>query len=563
MQKRWVISRRTHTDLIDQVIANRGIEDREAFLHPDYTALHDPMDLKDMDRAMARLKQAIAAHEQIAIFGDYDHDGTPAAALLSDGIIRCGGEVGQVYIPTREEGYSISTAVVDQFASQGISLMLLVDCGITNKPETDYAKTKGIETIVIDHHVVQEDKFPDVAIVINPKQKDDTYPFKELCGCGLAFKFIQALARTTGKISDSDMKWFLDLVAISTICDMVPLVGENRILVHYGLIVLQKTKRIGLKKLYEAAAIDPATITTYTTGFLIGPRLNASGRMERASIAYDLLVAKEEAEATELALRLNELNLRRQEELSTVLKQAEERVKSERLHEKKVILVSGDGWSDGVVGLVAGRMMEKYGRPTIILAGREDGLAKGSARSIDGFHLVESLQECEAYLVKYGGHAKAAGLTLAKEHLELLYDKLIELADARLTEEHLKPKVSIDCSINPEEVTLAVARSLSDLEPHGLGNAKPIFLVEGAAVVEARAIGQEKNHLKLQLRLPNEQYVDAIAFNMASRLSECVAGTELDLAAYLDINTWQNRDSVQLKLLDWHPAEKGSHAIKK
>ena len=561
MTKRWIITPRTHDDLIDQVIANRGVADRESFLRPDYQSLHDPSGLKNMSSAVDRLVKAIDSHEQIAVFGDYDHDGTPAAALLSEGIERCGGTVATVYIPTREEGYSISLAVVDQFAKTGISLMLLVDCGITNKPEVDYAKTKGIETIVIDHHVVQADKFPSAAIVVNPKQAGDTYPFKELCGCGLAFKVIQMLGRKTKKLSDDDMKWFLDLVAISTICDMVPLVDENRILVHYGLIVLQKTKRLGLRKLYEAASIDPATISTYTAGFLIGPRLNAPGRMERASIAYDLLVAKTDEEAAELALRLNELNIRRQDELATVLKDAESRVKAAKLHEKKVILVSGDGWPDGVVGLVAGRLTEKYGRPAIVLVGREDGLAKGSARSIDGFHLVESLKACEEYLVKYGGHAKAAGLTLAKEHLELLYDKLIEVADAHLSEEHLKPKITIDSQLRHEEVTLELARSLLLLEPHGLGNAKPIFLVDDLEVVEARAIGQQKNHLKLQFKLSNGVYIDGIAFNMASRIAECPAGTRLDVAGFLDINSWQNRDSVQLKLLDWRFPEKETHAV--
>ncbi len=562
MQKRWIVAPRTQEDLIDQLLDNRGIVSREAFLAFDYEKLHDPMGLLQMDTVVARLIKAIETQEPIAIFGDYDHDGTPAAVLLTEGIERCGGKVTTVYIPTRAEGYSISMTVIDQFASSGIKLMVLVDCGITNKTEIDYADSQGIETIVIDHHVVQVDKFPTKAIVINPKQAGDTYPFKELCGCGLAFKTIQALARNTGKISEVDLKWFLDLVAISTVCDMVPLVDENRILVHYGLIVLQKTRRLGLKKLFDVAAIDPKTISTYTAGFLIGPRLNAPGRMERASIAYDLLVAKDSEEATQLAVKLNELNIERQNELTRVLKDAQAQVEARKLHEKKVILVTGDTWPDGIVGLVAGRLMDKYGRPTIVLSIREDGLAKGSARSIDGFHLVESLKECEQYLIKYGGHAKAAGLSLAREQLELLYDKLIEIAEARLSEDDLKPKIRIDWVLGPNEFTLETAHLLVGLEPHGLGNPKPIFMVESMTITDSRLIGHERTHLKMQLAFPDDRRIDAVAFNASSRISESSVGGVIDVVGFMDINSWQDRESVQLKIVDWRLAEKGDDANK-
>ncbi len=555
--KRWIETPRTNENLLTQLLANRGITesaDRDIFLAPDFSQLYDPLRLLQMDKLVSRLQEAIEKQEPIAIFGDYDHDGTPAAALLSEGITRCGGLVQTVYIPSREEGYSISKTIVDLLADQKNKLLILVDCGITNKPELDYAKEKGIDSIVIDHHVVQDDKFPNNSIVVNPKQNGDTYPFKELCGCGLAFKVITALAQATKKISADQLKWFLDLVAISTVCDMVPLIDENRILVHYGMIVLSKTKRLGLQKLYAAAAIDSTTISTYTIGFGIGPRLNAPGRMERASIAYQLLVTEDQTEAEQLAQRLEALNRQRQEELDRVMKAADASVVDNKLNDKKVILVSGDGWSDGVVGLVAGRITEKYSRPSLVLSRREDGLAKGSARSIDGFHLVDALHEASQYLVKYGGHAKAAGLTLAQDQLETLYDKLIEIAEEKLQEDDLKPKLVIDAQLTDSEVSLETVGQLAKLEPHGLGNPRPLFRINNCRIVRNRTMGHDGKHLKLSLELANGQSFDGVGFSLGSRREEATEGEQIDIVGMLDRNEWQGRVSLQFKLLDWRPS---------
>jgi single-stranded-DNA-specific exonuclease len=549
--RRWQIAPTLENDLLLQLLLQRDIDDPEAFLNPDYNQLHDPAGLLNMDRAVERLTLAIKNKEAIGIFGDYDHDGTPAAALLTEGIRACGGKVAKTYIPTREEGYSISKTVVDEFAKEEIKLLILVDCGITNKSELDYAAELKIDSMVIDHHVVQADKYPDQSIVVNPKQDGDNYPFKELCACGLAFKVIQALGEATGKISADQLKWYLDLVVISTICDMVPLVGENRVLAHYGLIVLRKTKRLGLKKLFEVAAIEPKSIDAYTVGFGIGPRLNAAGRMEKASLAYDLLTSHDQLEATRLAGRLNQLNTDRQKELTRVFEAADAQIEKKQLHKKKVIVVADDDWSDGVVGLVAGRLMDKYNRPTIVLAGREDKFWKGSARSIGEFHLVDALQVCEPYLVKYGGHAKAAGLTLAKEHLEQLYDGLITTAEELLTDEDLEPKLRIDAIIARPDLTLDTIRRLEKLEPHGLGNPRPVFLLPNVEIVEVRPIGSARNHLKLKVLIEGEQALEAVAFNMADRVSEVEVGTHVDLAGTLDRNEWQGRELVQLKIADW------------
>lgn len=554
--KEWQIKERTTADLLDQLLLNRGITDKESFLAPDYRQLHDPFQLKQMKEAVERLEQAIVQGQSIAIFGDYDHDGTPAAALLADALKAAGAVIKTVYIPTREEGYSITKTVVDGMAKEGIKLLILVDCGITNREEVNYALELGIESLVIDHHIVQADKSPDKAIVINPKQKGDSYPFQELCGCGLAFKVMQALAEKTGRLKPNQLKWYLDLVAISTLCDMVPLVDENRILVHYGLIVLRQTRRLGLQALLEAAAVIPENITTYTVGFVIGPRLNAAGRIERASLAYELLVSRDEQEAKQLAAKLERLNKQRQAELDKVLQEAEAVVLKDKLDQKKVILVAGDGWSDGVVGLVAGRLTEKYHRPTFVLTNRTDGLSKGSARSIDGFHLVEALQECGRHLVKYGGHAKAAGLTLVKEQLTTLYDRLVELASQQLTDDRLRPRLRIEAKLQDSEITLRTAQALLKLEPYGLGNSRPVLMIPNVEVVAVQTMGKPANHLKLQLLTDQGRAFEAVGFGMAGRKAECLVGTRLDVAGLLDINEWQGTKRLQFKLIDWRPASR-------
>ncbi len=554
MKKAWLLSERTKDDLIEHLLANRGISDAALFLKPNYAQLHDPWQLKNMLPLVKRLELAIARMERIAIFGDYDHDGTPAAALLADGITACGGQIAEVYIPARDEGYGLNQTVVEHFAASKIKLLIAVDCGITNKLELDYATHLGIDSLVIDHHLVQADKFPVTALVVNPKQLGDTYPYKELCACGLAFKVVQALGEKTMKIAPGQLKWYLDLVAISTICDMVPLTEENRILTYFGLIVLRQTKRLGLKKLFEASGIDPARIDSYTVGFGIGPRLNAPGRMEKASLAYELLACEDEATAAALAGRLNILNRERQAELDRVFAEAESRVVSRRLEQRKLILVSGDAWPDGIVGLVAGRLMEKYHRPSVVLSVRSDGLAKGSARSFGAFHLVEALRESESLLLQYGGHAKAAGLTLAKADVPALYERLLARAERLLTDATLYPKTTVEAILQPNEQTLGVAQKLARFEPFGYGNPRPVLLLPNVEVAAVRAIGETRKHLKLQLSSGGKT-IDSVAFGLAARQAECSVGTHLDTIGMLEVNEWQGRRHIQWKMSDWRAAE--------
>lgn len=557
MSKLWVEKPRSEKDLLKQLLVNKGLVDscqQAAFLAPKYDDLFSPRLLLNAKELVDRLIKAINAKERIAIFGDYDHDGTPAAALLYDVITRVGGKVARVYIPSRDEGYSITHTIVDYLASEKINLLILVDCGITNKPEIDRAVDSGIDCLVIDHHVVQADKYPEKAIVVNPKQSGDTYPFKELCACALVFKIAQLLGEVTGKITAGQMKWYLDLVAISTICDMVPLENENRIFVTFGLQVLRKTRRLGLKMLMEVAAIDPSSVNAYTVGFGIGPRLNAPGRIEKASIAYDLLVATDLKETRDLANHLNDLNRRRQEELTRVLVEAESAVLQQRLQERKVIMVAGDGWPEGIVGLVAGRLTDKYHRPAFVLSTTEDGLIKGSGRSIDNFHLVDALQLCQAHLVKFGGHAKAAGLTLEKEEFTQLYDKLLIAADGQLDEHALRPKLTIDARLTEDELTLSTVASLAKLEPYGLGNSRPLLMLASMEVQSCKAMGADKRHLKLELALGEGTVLEAVAFGFSERGAQCQVGTRLDLVGSLEVNEWRGTRKLQLKIIDWRSA---------
>lgn len=551
LNRRWILPNILNLGLIDQLLQSRGIVDQSNFLNPEYSQLHPPTKLKNIQVAIDRIKLAIQNQEAIGIFGDYDHDGTPAAALLTEGIVECGGKIAETYIPSRAEGYSITEKVIDFLANRKISLLILVDCGVTNKTELDYALSLGIDSIVIDHHVVQIEKFPNQSIVVNPKQADDEYPFKELCACALAFKVIQLLGEQTGKISTNQLKWYLDLVAISTICDMVPLIDENRILVHFGLKVLQKTRRLGLKELFKVAAIDPLTISTYTVGFGIGPRLNAAGRMAKASLAYDLLVSKDEVKAINLAAELNRLNTDRQAELINVTDQAIAQIEANNLAENKIIIVADQDWSDGIVGLVAGRLMEKFHRPTIVLGGLGSDQWKGSARSFGGFHLVEALKKCEKLLIKYGGHAKAAGLTLKKENLSLLFDQLSTQADQLLTAEDLELTLKIEAIIGVDDLNLAIISQFEQFEPFGLGNPRPILMLPSVTVLEMRTIGSLKNHLKFTVLVTDKLKLEAIAFNQANHAGEIVIGQKIDLAGMIDRHTWQGSESVQFKIIAW------------
>lgn len=548
--KHWQIKKREHRDLIKQLLFNRGVSNQETFLNPDFKKLHNPFLMKNMDKTISRFLSALKNKEKIGIFADYDADGIPGAALLSKFFDKLKINY-KVIIPTRGQGYGLNKKAVEELRDFGATLIITIDCGITSVVESELAKKLGMEVIIIDHHEAPKN-LPKVLAILDPKQRGDKYPFRELSGAGVAFKFIQAFVKKYGKqykLSESFLKWNLDLVGISTICDVVPLNGENRILAKFGLLVLRKTRNLGLKKLYQIAAITPEKIDTYNVGFQIGPRLNAPGRMEEADDSFKLLTTRDEKEASELAKKLNRINVSRQEELEKTFEEAQIKVLEKNLHHNHVILVDGKDWQTGIVGLVAGRLMEKYNRPTIVLC-RGEKQCQGSARSIDNFDLISALNSCQGYLLKHGGHKKAAGLTLENEYLDALYDELQKLAQKKLTKEDLLPKVKIDAQIETHEINLKLVKTLEKFEPFGIGNPRPNFMLEGARILSMRPVGQKEKHLQILLDLDGKQY-KSIGFDMGKFFQELKVNDKIDLVFSLGINEWNNQSNIELRLLDF------------
>ncbi len=554
--KVWTVLPRHHDDIISHLLALRGIKPKEQdrFLSPQYERdLHDPFLMMGIKEAVKRLKEAWQKKEVIGIFGDYDADGVPAAALLFD-ILTHHGMTVKIYIPSREEGYGLNRQGIEFLHKQGVTLMLTVDLGITGIKEVKYAKSLGIETIITDHHEAQQKLLPKEAVaIIDPKQSGERYPFKELSGGGVAFKLAIALTKTLKLIPIEQLKWRLDLVAICTFCDMVPLLGENRVLAKYGMLVLGKTKRLGLKALYCTAGIEGKEISPYQISFMIGPRINAPGRIDHVTMAYELLVADSPAEAQTLATKLEAVNRERQQLLQKVLDEAEKKVIAKKLQLKKVIMVDGEGWPEGIVGLVAGRLLEKYGRPTIVF-GRQAQASRGSARSIEGFHLMEVLNDCQDYLMKHGGHAKAAGLTVANEHLELLYDRILKIAEKKLAKKSLEPKIICDAEIGFNDVTWELYEKLKKLEPFGIGNPRPIFTSENITLRQIASVGNGDKHLKFTFESGKQNY-RAIGFSMGARKKECVLGKTYDLVYTIDEDDWLGGKNLELKLIDFRQSQ--------
>ncbi|MFA6493296.1 MAG: single-stranded-DNA-specific exonuclease RecJ [Patescibacteria group bacterium] len=539
--KRWLKSPKKSENIIEQILINRrvGKEEWSSFLNPDFNNLFDPFLMKGIKEAVEVVKLAYQNKERIGIFADYDADGIPGAALLSSYLKEIGFEVS-VYIPSRDQGYGLSEEGIDVLKKEGASLLIAIDLGIRNKKEVDYAQKNGLKVIILDHHEVGKD-LPN-CVIVDPKQKGDKYPFRELAATGVVFKFIQAVNQKLPKVNDNYLKWALDLVAISTICDVVPLVSENRIFAKFGLIVLKKTKRLGLKELYKKINITPENIDTYCVGFQIGPRINAPGRMDHANESFYLLISNDQKEASKLAEKLDSINKKRQQELERVLKEARKKVCEKSLEKKKVILVEGKNWPQGIVGLVAGKLMEEFSRPVIVCEENKGNL-RGSARSIDAYNMVEALDFAKDYLLKYGGHKKAAGLTLELKHLSNLYDKLLEIAEVKIKDEDLLSKIKIDVCLKKEDLNLSLFDKIKKLEPFGLGNPRPVFLLEKAKITEIKTVGKENRHLKFKA-----DGVSAIGFDLGF-LAKDLDDSKIDIVFTLDEDNWSVR-KLQLKVLD-------------
>jgi single-stranded-DNA-specific exonuclease len=532
--------------IVAEILAVRGVaaEDMAAFVYPDYDRdLHDPFGLTDMGKAVDRIVAAAEREEKVVVYGDYDIDGITASAVLIEALGAIGIEAS-TYIPDRfEEGYGINQAALERLQAEGAQLVISVDCGITSVDEAKWAREHGLDLIITDHHSVPE-VLPEAVAVINPKRPGDTYPCRDLAGVGVAFKVAQALQQRTGKPHPGQEKWMLDLVALGTVCDVVPLVGENRVLASFGLRVMRRTRRIGLRALAHVGGVDISKITARHLGFVLGPRMNAAGRLEHAAASLELMLTQNEGRAAEIAEELDRLNDRRRADQGAILEAADE-MAAQYAGEPVLVLAHAD-WSHGVVGIVASKLAEKWDKPVLVAQVMGDSV-KGSARSRRGFNMVEALKANADLLTKYGGHFFAAGYTLPTARLEELRRGLCEYYVASGAGEQVVPETLVDVRLpDLAGIDLALLDDLELLEPHGSSNPKPLVELGGLAVDGLSRIGEGGKHLRLRLRDVAGRRVAAIGFGLSAGHEGLREGQTLMVRGNLNKNEWQGMSSPQL-----------------
>lgn len=562
--KRWEVFPRapnSHFDqfpnlprLVVQILYNRGFtapQEVNDFLACRYRQ-DDPFLLKDMARAVDRLGQAITRGESIAVYGDYDADGVTATALMMYVLTGLGANV-QYYIPNRfDEGYGLNNDALAELAGRGVQVVLTVDCGIRSVQEVAYGNSLGLDLIITDHHHVGP-VVPPALAVINPKQADCPYPFKELAGVGLAYKLAQALLQTDS-LNRAGLRagQFLDLVALGTVADLAPLYGENRALVHKGLEQLNRFPRPGLAALMHAAEMNQKTITAGTIGFVIGPRLNAAGRLDSAHAALRLLMAANELEAIPLADQLDRQNRERQDLTRQMVDEAREAIEADG-GQSPLYFISKPHFNPGVVGLAASRLAEEFYRPTLVA---EEGpeFTKGSARSIIEFHITKALDQCADLLVRYGGHAAAAGFTVENKNLPAFKDRLLHIAGEQLDVTDLRPTLAVDAEINLRGVKPELVEAITRLQPFGYGNRTPSFLTRNLSLKHVKAVGQNGHHLRLVLH-DGRQTWSAIAFRQGHWAGELAVPQKIDIVYNLEFNEWNGERRMQLNIKDLQPGK--------
>ncbi|MDL4841434.1 single-stranded-DNA-specific exonuclease RecJ [Aquibacillus rhizosphaerae] len=529
--------------LTERLLSQRGItstDEAKSFLNPEIDDLLSPAQLSDIEKAAERVKLAIDQGESILVFGDYDADGVSSTTVMVEALRELGA-ICEYYIPNRfTEGYGPNEAAFRQAHEEGFQIIITVDTGIAAVQEADIAKQLGIDLIITDHHEVQE-KLPDAFAIIHPKCSEN-YSFKELAGVGVAFKFAEYLL---GYFPND----LLDLVAIGTIADLVPLKAENRILAYHGLKAISKSKRPGIQALRKQCNIEGA-FTEEDIGFLVGPRINAVGRLQDAYPAVELLLTNDVEEAEEIAQFIQQLNQERQKIVADITNEAEAIVQSDHSGNNDcVIVVAKEGWNEGVLGIVASKLVRTYQRPAIVLSINKDkGHAKGSARSIDAFDLFSNCMQIKETFIHFGGHAQAAGMSLNEENIEMLRQRLNQLAGEQLSVNDYKQLLNVDSSIDISELNVDLVKEIAKLSPFGMGNPKPLFHIK-ASPKELRQIGSQLNHLKISFQSDQSQ-LDSIGFGMGTLFSTIAPQSEIDAVGELQINEWNGKKKVQLLLKD-------------
>ena len=549
------------TPVVCQLLYHRGIRTQAAideFLHPDYGQdLHNPFDFTPMEAVVDRIMASVEQRERVLVYGDYDADGVCAAALLADSLRALGLTPG-IYLPFREtEGYGLNAGAVAEILQQGYRLVITVDCGITNVEEAAQLGAAGVDVIITDHHN-PPDQVPRAFALLNPKLPGEHYPYHHLSGAGLAFKVVQALLsnRTRSRFRsvrfppDGFEKWLLDLVAISTVADMSELVGENRTLVRYGLTVLRKTRRLGLRALLAVAGVAPEAADTSTIGFALAPRLNAAGRMNHASTAYQLLVSNDEEEVRRLADELDDQNRQRQRLTESIRRAARDQLAA--VERAPLLFCVGETWPVGLVGLVAGRLMDEYARPAVVIGRNANGALVGSGRSVTGFNITAALEECRSHLSRFGGHPAACGFTVrSADDLQPLQQRLEQLAAASLGDVPQPATLDVDAELDLAHATFRLASELEQLEPFGPGHPRPRLLSRQLRVVSVLPVGSSGQHLRLMVsQHGHPEVVKLIGFSLGTKPPTVGAGDVIDVVFELEVREWNGNRELQLKIID-------------
>lgn len=539
------------------LLAQRGVKDFEGakdFFRPSLTKLHDPFLMKDMDRAVERINQAIDKGERILIYGDYDVDGTTSVALMYSFLSPHYSHIS-TYIPDRyKEGYGVSTAGIDYAEDNGISLIIALDCGIKAIDKVAYAREKGIDFIICDHHRPGSE-IPKAAAVLDPKREDCDYPFKELSGCGVGFKLTQALCRNW-QLSEDTCNPLLDLLAISIGADIVPIVGENRILAHHGMKLLNSNPRKGIRLLKEIANKKDVELSITDVVFMIGPRINAAGRIAHGQLAVDLLISDDDATVERSCEQINQHNNERRELDSSITTEALQMIEEQQEHQRVSTVLFSKNWHKGVIGIVASRLMETYYRPTIVFT-ESSGVLAGSARSVKGFDVYNALDSCRDILEQFGGHMYAAGMTLQEKRFELFKERFEEVVSTTIKPEQLTPQLEIDLSLGLSSLSHKFYRILKQFAPFGPQNMKPTFVTHGLKDSGySRAVGADQTHLKLDLvEKQSGLRIQGIAFGMADKLELIKKAQTVSVAYHLDLNVFNGRESLQMQVKDIKPTD--------
>ena len=536
------------------IMAKRGIKEENArhFFHPQLTELHDPFLMKDMDKAVERLNEAMGRKERIMVYGDYDVDGCTAVALVYKFLQQYYSNI-DYYIPDRyDEGYGVSRKGIEYANETGVKLIIILDCGIKAIEEIQYAKELGIDFIICDHHV-PDDEMPSAVAILNPKRSDDSYPFKHLCGCGVGFKLMQAFAKSNG-IPFSMLIPLLDFCAVSIAADIVPVTGENRIIAYHGLKQLNQNPNIGLKAIIDICGLSGRTLSMTDIVFKIGPRINASGRMENGRESVDLLVEKDFATALSKAKHINEYNEQRKDidkQMTEEANQIVSRLESQQKHSS--IVLYDENWKKGVIGIVASRLTEIYVRPTVVLT-KDGDIATGSARSVAGFDIYSAIKSCRDILMNFGGHTYAAGLTLRWDDVKIFRERFQKYVDEHILPEHTEAALNIDAVTDFKDITKKMHAELKKFGPFGPGNPKPLFCTtEVYDFGTSKVVGREQEHIKLELvDSKSNNVMNGIAFGQSGSARYIKSKRSFDIAYTIEDNVFKHNE-IQLQIEDIRP----------